>query len=416
MWYSILYSLGFSCVFVCAPFSKKVRRGLWERIGLVKRVRAYRQRMARGPIWFHVASSGELEQCLPIMDEAKGPIFLSFFSPSAKDAIRCEENRRHEANLKVPWGGADYLPFDWNFTVAPFLGALKPACLVIIRREVWLGVLTACRKERISCYLVASYFSPQSKKWLWLYRRGLSLFDEIGTVCEDTTRTIRSLGLNNVSTLGDPRIERVYFRKRIYSPRKESKWLNSRPLFLLGSIWREDFDAISSALAKFLVEFPIYRLLIAPHEPREPFIRTIQKWGKTHSFSLQLVSKWTDSDASHILLDRVGELAELYQFSRIAFVGGSFHSRVHNVLEPAVYGNPIFTGPFIENSPEAVEMAYRGDLVSIKNGEALFLELSKIVKDESLWEKRSRGTLAYLASQLGASSRYLNLIKVPGIS
>ena len=59
-------------------------------------------------------------------------------------------------------------------------------------------------------------------------------------------------------------------------------------------------------------------------------------------------------------MDKVGLLAELYLVGKIVFVGGSFRARVHNVLEPAAYALPILTGPFIENSGEAMEMAAKG--------------------------------------------------------
>jgi 3-deoxy-D-manno-octulosonic-acid transferase len=57
----------------------------------------------------------------------------------------------------------------------------------------------------------------------------------------------------------------------------------------------------------------------------------------------------------------VGDLADLYRVSSVAFVGGAFDSKVHNVLEPALYG-PVITGPGITNSAEAVALERKGVL------------------------------------------------------
>jgi 3-deoxy-D-manno-octulosonic-acid transferase len=54
--------------------------------------------------------------------------------------------------------------------------------------------------------------------------------------------------------------------------------------------------------------------------------------------------------ADVILLDTIGELAALYRFAAVVFVGGSLVPRGgHNIIEPAVYSKPIIVGPHTEN-------------------------------------------------------------------
>ena len=51
-----------------------------------------------------------------------------------------------------------------------------------------------------------------------------------------------------------------------------------------------------------------------------------------------------------LLLDTLGELAAIYRYANIAFVGGSLVPRGgHNILEPAFFGRAILTGPHTEN-------------------------------------------------------------------
>jgi len=51
-----------------------------------------------------------------------------------------------------------------------------------------------------------------------------------------------------------------------------------------------------------------------------------------------------------LLLDTLGELAAIYRYANIAFVGGSLVPRGgHNILEPAFFARAILTGPHTEN-------------------------------------------------------------------
>ena len=54
-----------------------------------------------------------------------------------------------------------------------------------------------------------------------------------------------------------------------------------------------------------------------------------------------------------VILDTIGELAQLYQIATVVFVGGSLvDAGGHNILEPAVFGKPIVFGPHMQNFAE----------------------------------------------------------------
>ena len=57
--------------------------------------------------------------------------------------------------------------------------------------------------------------------------------------------------------------------------------------------------------------------------------------------------------ADVVVLDTIGELAQVYQLATVAFVGGSLvETGGHNILEPAVFGRPIVFGPHMTNFAE----------------------------------------------------------------
>jgi 3-deoxy-D-manno-octulosonic-acid transferase len=61
----------------------------------------------------------------------------------------------------------------------------------------------------------------------------------------------------------------------------------------------------------------------------------------------------TEPRVDAVILDTIGELAQLYQIATAVFVGGSLvPAGGHNILEPAVHGKPIVFGPHMENFSE----------------------------------------------------------------
>ena len=57
-----------------------------------------------------------------------------------------------------------------------------------------------------------------------------------------------------------------------------------------------------------------------------------------------------------LLLDSLGELAQVYALASVVFVGGSLvPSGGHNILEPAVAGKAVVVGPHMENFQEIAD-------------------------------------------------------------
>ena len=54
-----------------------------------------------------------------------------------------------------------------------------------------------------------------------------------------------------------------------------------------------------------------------------------------------------------LIIDEIGILSSLYNFSDIAFVGGGFSGKLHNILEAGIKRNIIIFGPKLKNYPEA---------------------------------------------------------------
>jgi tetraacyldisaccharide 4'-kinase len=115
-----------------------------------------------------------------------------------------------------------------------------------------------------------------------------------------------------------------------------------------------DVDEDDIAIAAFQQVAPRYpglMLILAPRRP-ERFAATA---GKLDSAGVPYVKRSTlesqNGIRAHVLLlDSIGELSSLFSVADVVFMGGTLARRGgHNILEPALFGKPVITGPHMEN-------------------------------------------------------------------
>jgi len=419
--YRLLYPCFIGILGLLSPFSKKLRGGLFGRLGLNTRLsRAVDSwKPQEKKVWIHFSSAGEFEQALPVLDSIKASsattrIVLTYFSPSAERAIEYEIKRRQSYHLSCPWDFADYSPFDFPWTIRKFLNILQPSCFTAIHRELWPELLFECRLRNIPCYLIGAYFPPSSRTGSLFYRFCLNHLNKIAVVDEPSRQKLIDMNpALSISVLGDPRIERVLFRKKHFSSSGAWKNLFQGQTVLVGaSLWDEDFDVLLNSLIEMGEKTSHLRVVIVPHEPNEGRINSWSDELKAIGFNVRKWSDWIKSPEpqSHLIVDQVGLLAELYSVATCVLVGGSFKKRVHNVLEPLVYHCGIVTGPFISNSSEATELAKQEILSVVSNSSELTRALAGFLNSSEKREEIANKAIHFLSQKEGVSQNHVSMI------
>ncbi|MFZ1081714.1 MAG: 3-deoxy-D-manno-octulosonic acid transferase, partial [Candidatus Kryptoniota bacterium] len=172
---------------------------------------------------------------------------------------------------------------------------------------------------------------------------------------------------------------------------------------VLGSTWREDIDVIGEAVKKLSKDFPSLSVVIVPHEPTTEEVSRLHGQFPMAKILSQISDRQADGSVFYIV-DRVGILTQLYVFGDIAYVGGGFGAGVHSVLEPAVYGIPIITGPRIERSDEAMQLMQDGALFFVKDSSTAYEIMLKMVQDKSARKEAGKIAKAFVDRHLGASA------------
>ncbi|TND07732.1 MAG: 3-deoxy-D-manno-octulosonic-acid transferase [Bacteroidetes bacterium] len=401
-------------VFIAGIFNKKAR--LWQqgRKNLFEQLRANFK--TESPVaWFHCASLGEFEQGRPLMEafRKKHPdykIILTFFSPSGY-AVRKN------------YPGADYvcyLPLDTPSRAKRFLATVKPAVVFFIKYEFWYNFLYELREQKIPHYLVSGIFRPSQpffRSYGNWFRRALHGYAHIFTQDENSLKLLKEIGIHRASISGDTRFDRV---AEIAANAKEiplaKAFQNNRAVFIAGSTWPADEEILYPLIAGQLSDEKngIRKFMLVPHEISEThienIIRSLEKNGGTKAVRFSQTTEAQAAEASVLIIDNIGMLSALYRYGTIGYIGGGFGAGIHNTLEAAVYGMPVFFGPNYRKFIEARGLIAAGAAFSISNAAELEQKFSKIAGNENVrldCAARARfvsdhgGATAIILAQLG---------------
>jgi 3-deoxy-D-manno-octulosonic-acid transferase len=150
--------------------------------------------------------------------------------------------------------------------------------------------------------------------------------------------------------------------------------------------------------------------IIAPHEPTLIHLEKLENdfAGKLKTIRFSSLNNYNDERV--IIVDSIGILLTLYYYADIAFVGGSFKSNVHNVLEAAVYGIPVLFGPKILNSREAIELSKLGGGIMVKNKKEAYRQIRTLITNDDLLHLKGIISKEYTERNLGATDKIIGEI------
>ena len=116
--------------------------------------------------------------------------------------------------------------------------------------------------------------------------------------------------------------------------------------------------------------------------------------------------------ADVIVLDSIGELAQLYQLATVAFVGGSLADHGgHNILEPAIFGKPIVFGPHMQNFREIAEtFIASGAAIQVASERDLDDAILGLVRDPVHRAGLGAAARALVEANRGAKEKTLSVI------
>jgi 3-deoxy-D-manno-octulosonic-acid transferase len=184
------------------------------------------------------------------------------------------------------------------------------------------------------------------------------------------------------------------------------KFKADQETFVVGSCWPEDLAVLTPLINESKVKF-----IIAPHEISELFLLAIEQSLQVKSIRYSAASDKKLDDYQVLIIDNIGLLSRLYGYGEFAFVGGAFGKGLHNILEAACYGVPIFFGnKNYEKFQEAVDLINRGGAFEIADHND-FKEKFEMLNNPKSFLLACEVTRAYVLENLGATEKIMQYCK-----
>ena len=313
-------------------------------------------------IWIH-ASSGEIEYAKGLIRDHKkaypqSQIFVSYSSLSAPLLFK---NISTEVTA--------FFPLNWDISKdnSKLLDFIKPNILIFSRTDFWPNLISQAKKRNIKLATIAANPKMTFLSSLWL-KFACKDFDFFSCVEEEQVPFLKKLLPNtDVRYVPDTRFDQVFFRLNQNSLVQIDQ---NKKLMTLGSTWPKDEEVLKQVADKLLQGK--FSLIWAPHDIKHATSLyndlTKQLPGRK---IVKLADYQPSTDFDILIVDRIGVLADFYRFSKLSFVGGSFVSRVHSVMEPLCAGNFVIVGPYYQNNPEAIAFKKMKLVKTVNNAEEL---------------------------------------------
>jgi 3-deoxy-D-manno-octulosonic-acid transferase len=367
-------------------------------------------------IWMHVASVGEFEQGLPVLEQLQKRLpahrfLITFFSPSG-----------YEQKAKfIKRADVTYLPLDTPWNAQTFLDIVQPSMALFVKYEFWYNHLAECKKRKIPTLLFSAKFIPEQWFFKPLLRpfaqKYLDTFFTIGVQDDFSMVLLEDLGLKRVFVAFDTRYDRVMLIKEnnVYLPILDHFRQGKKRILVAGSTYAADETLLKKIWDLELLD----GMVIVPHEVNPERIEHIESIfeGQVLRSSGLVEQAEAASKTKILVIDQYGMLSKAYRFGTLSYVGGGFNRGIHNVLEAAVYGKPVVFGPKHSRFVEAERLIEAGGAISIDSAED-FMEwmIDKAEHDDQLTKMGHQASMHIQLHTGGTQRVLLEISKILAIS
>lgn len=332
-------------------------------------------------VWFHCASLGEYEQGRSVLRALKLQYpdyhyLVSFFSPSGYHHVQAE----NEFDQKI------YIPLDLKSNARKWIPKMNICLAVWVKNDFWynhLQVLSDLNIPYISLSTIVRqdhfYLKDYGKRFRNLLKSASCLFVQE----QNSFEHLENAGFNNIAISGDTRVDQIIeLSKSKFVDSTISAFKGNSKLLVLASTHEEDDLIYMPLISKFLKD---YKIIIAPHDIHAKRLEQISSKLKISYLSYSSNPEASELNLANVLiLDNIGKLSRIYQHADVVYVGGGFGKGIHNIIEPAINGIPIFFGPKHTAFNEALYFIEHHLAFQITRPEDFESSLLKILQSDQL--------------------------------
>jgi len=347
--------------------------------------------------WFHVASIGELNSILPLMDfflkkDKKYNILITTVTVSSYNQLK----KKYENNNRV---FHQFLPYDSIFLINSFFKNWKPNIVSFIDSEIWPNFISKIKKMGLPFILLNARITKKTfKRWKIINSFAYELFGSFSVSISSSRETadyLSYLKSRNIKYFGN-----IKFCSSINKSEKFDK--NQFSLIKEKKIWcavsthpgEEVFCANVHRIIK-KSDNNILTIIIPRHINRiKKIFLNLKKMG----FKVQIKneSDLIDKSAEIVLVNYYGSVLKYLEVIKQIFIGKSLLKKLENVggqnpIDAAKMGCHVYHGPYVYNFQEIYDYLDKEKISEKINTPEILAE--KLIKNFNTHiEKKSKDT------------------------
>ena len=373
-------------------------------------------RLTTSGIWVHAVSVGEVQAAAPLVQALRArhpstPIVLTTVTPTG--AARARGLFKEAADVR-------FMPYDLPGSVRRFFDRVQPRLAIVFETELWPNLYHECGRRGVPLVLASARISPRSvRRYRWLvrlFRETLSHGVVIAAQGPGDAERFKSIGAapERTHVIGNVKFDFAAPAETTERGRAlRARHAASRPVWVAGSTHEREEAILVEAHRLLRATHPDALLIMVPRHPNR--FADVAEWLARSAVAFVRRSQGVPAAAGTevLLVDTLGELLDFYAAGDVAFVGGSLVPiGGHNLLEPAVLGKPILTGPHNFNGEDIARLLIeRGAARVVTDAGGLAQALGALLGSPAEREHIGAVGRAAVEENRGAVARLLGLIE-----
>ena len=332
--------------------------GFSQRLGRYPR-QGLADRFGGKTLWVHASSVGEVQAAIVLVTG-----LLAAENEVRVVVTSTTEQGNRLARSRMPATVVCLMaPLDLPQAVRAALRTIRPDCYICLETELWPVMLAQAKRAKIPMLLLNGRLSQRSfDRYRHIQRYMASLLDgfrAVAVISEADGQRYEALGVPaaRVKVCGNLKYDMpAELPDRVRSTSRRRLCVTTERVFLCGSTHEGEEALLLNVFQALAGQDPTVWVIAPRHLERVPAVEAFLVRSGT-AFDRFSTLAASGRRTKVILLDSMGDLADLYAGGDFIFCGGSLVDRGgHNVMEAARWGRPVYFGPHMKDFRDAADM------------------------------------------------------------
>ena len=411
-----IFTLIYLPVIIYKIFKGRYQKEIKERFGILPET-VQKRHQNQPTVWFHAVSVGETVAASSIVEEfrARHPEYKIIFSTVTDTGQEMAHKIIEDADSII------YFPLDFSWVVKRALKAVQPDMLLIMETELWPNMVKAASDMGIKVMYANGRISDKSVgryKYLGpLLQDMLGNIDILSMQSKQDVEHIIQLGAasEKVFNNGNTKFDQTYAEPdsvRENEFYEEFKIEKNQPVFVAGSTHDDEEERLISVYQKIKSNYEDFVFILAPrHIERVDQIKKTYDDKGIATVRRTNIERRKPGSEDVIILDTIGELAQIYSIADLVFVGGSMMGKGgHNILEPAAHGKPVLFGPDMFNFKDSTRLLLENEVgIQVETYKELTDNIIYYLENDQKRQIMGQKARKIITQNRGASQRNVDL-------